>query len=239
MFSKYIGSNMGREWLLHIFAHKIVTQFDPKHPISIGIIGGTIDDPEFLMIQTKFQVSRFEILGIENPTTYLDLNSGQGTEAIEGFDLLLCSQVLEHVWNHSRAFETLALLLKPNGLLWLNTPASNRPHGSPDYFSAGFTPGYLSLNLMMQGLSIIDSGSVGSKRNYFATHLLPYWLSVKAHRFPVIFKRQDTSVVKNLYFSLRYFFINVMLQFTAAKLRTDIKFATESWVIATRIVSDK
>lgn len=239
MVSKYIDSNMGREWLLHIFAHKIVDQFNPVHPISIGIIGGTIDDPEFLMMQNRFHVSRFEILGIENPTIYLDLNSGQGIEVIERFDLLLCSQVLEHVWNHSRAFETIALLLKPNGLLWMNTPASNRPHGSPEYFSAGFTPDYLSLNLTMKGLNVIDSGSVGSKRNYYATHLLPYWLSVKAHQFPVFFQRYKTSVAKNFYFSFRYFFTNVMLQFTSSQLRTDIEFSTESWVIATRPVSDK
>jgi len=114
----------------------------------------------------------------------------------------------------------------------MSAPASNRVHGSPEYYSAGFTSEYLDKNLQEVGFEILGSGSVGTKRNYVATHLLPYWLSVRAHRYPLIFIRHNTRLAKNLYFFLRYFFTLFRLQFTSARLQSTGRFLTESWVIA-------
>jgi SAM-dependent methyltransferase len=227
-------SNVGRNWLVSVFHNQIATQLRKKDHIRVGIVGGTKSEPEIREISKYATQLEISTLGIDNSDYFLDLNDRDNNIQGVHFDLVLCSQVLEHVWNHKNAFDSLYDLVAPQGILWINAPASNRAHGSPDYYSAGFTCGYLENNLRLAGFDIISSGSVGSKRNYLATHSLPYWLSVRSHRFPLIYIRHNTGKVKNLYFLVRYFFILLRLQFTSPRVQNVGQHLTESWAIAKR-----
>lgn len=227
-------SNAGRNWLVHVFLKQVVPRVQETNQLRVGVVGGTKLEPEILELAKLVPRLEISTLGIEKPDYYLDLNDGADNFPGLNFDLLLCSQVLEHVWNHGKFFGSLYNLLAPQGILWINVPASNRAHGSPEFYSAGFTRGYLEKNLMQTGFKIVGSGSIGTKRNYIATHLLPYWLSVYAHRFPLFCIRYNTGKVKNTLLFLRYFFILVRLQITSSRIRNEGRYLTESWVIATR-----
>ena len=227
-------SNAGRNWLMNVFIGQVPRLVSMKKILLVGVVGGTKSEPELRELSKVVPNLRISTLGIEDADYFLDLNIGTNDLTRVQFDLILCSQVLEHLWNHKQAFESLYESLIPGGILWINAPTSNRAHGSPEYYSAGFTSEYLVKNLQFEGFEIIVSGRVGTKRNYLATHLLPYWLSVRAHRFPLIFIRHNTRLVKNLFFFSRYFFTLFRLQFTSTRLQSTGRYLTESWVIARR-----
>jgi len=107
---------------------------------------------------------------------YLDLNVRSEREA--HYDLVLCSQVLEHVWDHEATFSNLTARVRPGGLLWMACPAPNREHASPEYYAAGFSPAYLRQNLKKVGFDVHDAGQIGSERLYFMTHAIGAWQSV-------------------------------------------------------------
>ena len=132
----------------------------PK-PHSIAVVGGTSRDPEVLEIKRISPTATLDFFGIENPHsdtnfTYLDLN-----DPIQNlknkYDLVLCSQVLEHVWNIENTFNVLVSLVSKNGFIWFNCPASNMAHGSPAYYSAGYTAEFVAKNLESRGFAILKT----------------------------------------------------------------------------------
>ena len=138
---------------------------------SIAVVGGSANEPELEIFQNnKNLVVHF--YGIDSNVgsqdfTYLDLNLSPNQD--NGFsnmkyDLILCSQVLEHIWDIKQGLETLAQLATNNGLIWVACPASNYAHGSPSYFSAGYQPELISNLLEKQGIKIFSKGCLGSKR---------------------------------------------------------------------------
>lgn len=225
-------SNIGRNWLLNIFQKEITPIFLGRNKVRLGVVGGSYTEPEIRELNKLKIDLHVSTLGIEASDFFLDLNSEFEIDSKFDFDLLLCSQVFEHIWNHGAAFETLFQLTSFNGYVWINVPASNRMHGSPDFYSAGFTSEYLSENLRRVGFKVISSGSVGTQRNYLATHMLPYWLSVKAHSQPILTLRHDTSLLKNFYLFLRYLPTLLMLQFTSTRINFAGRYTTESWALA-------
>jgi SAM-dependent methyltransferase len=60
---------------------------------------------------------------------------GQIPVEAERFDMVLCTQVLEHVPNPQVVLAELARVLKPGGTLWLTAPFFYAPHELPhDYY---------------------------------------------------------------------------------------------------------
>ena len=52
------------------------------------------------------------------------------------FDLILCSQVWEHIWHHGNAFENIENLTSSGSYLWLASLASHRAtHSLPIWLS--------------------------------------------------------------------------------------------------------
>ena len=122
-------------------------------PQSIAVVGGDSAEPELEHLSD----SKMTFFGIENTNNdprfrRLDLNSElPNNTADEDYDLVLCSQVLEHLYNVPKALKTITSLVKPGGHVWLGFPSSNFPHGSPEYYSAG-TLFKLLLNSCLQNL---------------------------------------------------------------------------------------
>lgn len=172
-------------WLITRTFEKLVST-ELSNIRTIAVVGGSSKEPE-LSIFTGLPVI-VNYFGIEfekdqDPENiYLDLN--QESNLRRSYDLVICSQVLEHVWNHRNTFDNLAKLVNNGGFLWLACPASNFAHGSPNYYSAGFTSDYISRNLKERNFEVIEEGMLGSRRNYMATHLFHFWLSESLHRSP-------------------------------------------------------
>jgi len=155
---------------------------------TIALVGGSKSDPELQDFTHKENVT-ITYLGVEAPADgeflYFDLNEPNDVQM--KFDLVISSQVLEHVCDYDKAFSNLRKITKQNGLLWISCPTSNYAHGSPNYYSAGYTPEMISKNLEKIGFTILDQTSFGSPRLYFLTHALQIWPSRLELRYPVFF----------------------------------------------------
>ena len=194
---------------------------------SVAVVGGSPDEPELKILKGKPNLSTdyfgVDAFGIpDNSFTFLDLN--KQTKLEKSYDLVICSQVLEHIWQHSNAFENLAKLVGDNGFIWIGCPASNYAHGSPNYYSAGFTPEFITGHLESLGFRVLLEEAIGSKRYYFLTHSLHVWASRKMHRFPLFFGI-SRFYPKEVLFRLAATFIS-------PKVRSSTDWATETLVFA-------
>ena len=150
---------------------------------DVALVGGHLNEPELKVLNPQ----KVTFFGIESDprikTNMFDLNFPQ--EINTQYNLVLCSQVLEHVYDVKQAILNLANLTSTSGYLWIACPASNYPHGSPHYFSAGYTPELISNLLEPLGFKIILAQKYGSERMYFFTHALRRWPTKQEYYFPL------------------------------------------------------
>lgn len=237
-FRSFINSqkqlNFSRKIIVSLFMENIQNYFNYDHPISVALVGGSKQDPELSSLRElgfNFDVTTF---GIEDSDEFLDLNVA--TQMSVQFDLVICSQVLEHLWNSGLALETLCKMVKPAGKLWISVPASNRKHASPDYFSAGYTPDLLILNCAQHGLKVSYSLDFGSKREYAARHLLPIWLTEKGHRIPIFYAFEGKTLLRRAVLSVIYLHTLIFLQMSSSKTFSYSKFSTETVFLASKSI---
>jgi SAM-dependent methyltransferase len=218
-------------WIVIEKLEEVLSSFEVGE--SIAVLGGTSKDPEVEVLKKQFPESKITYLGIENdsndsPFSYLDLNESK--EFKETFDFVVCSQVLEHLWNLEVAINMISELVPIDGHIWINCPTSNMPHGSPEYYSAGYTPLYLEKNFEKLGFRTLSSGSFGSQRYYKATHLLRLWSTKKEHDHPVwgyrISGRITLGKIKEMLFRMPGRFAMITWN---SDVREDIDFATETY----------
>jgi ubiquinone/menaquinone biosynthesis C-methylase UbiE len=70
------------------------------------------------------------------------------------FDVILCSEVLEHVPDPTLALNEFARLLKQGGLLILTAPFASMVHMAPFYFYSGFSKYWYEHHLTQRGFTI-------------------------------------------------------------------------------------
>lgn len=228
---EHYKSNFGREKILNRFA-SLIAQLDDEIDIKqINVIGGSTQDPEATYLINKFPKARISTYGIEDSDFYLDLNMDNYVTGVPG-EIVLVSQVLEHIWDHNRFFKEILKLTQIDGLIWIGCPASNKVHGSPDYFASGMTSTYLRNNLLNFNAEILDFGFFGTKRLYLATHWIPGWFSVRAHAIPLFFAFDNRGLMVRHLLRLRYLFQLIILTFTNPRSTSSERWATESWILA-------
>ncbi len=224
-------TNFMRSMLLSIFEQNVVLS-NLKKDLEVAVIGGSRDEPELELLKLRGFNLTIELYGIENYEQFLDLNTTTPNQKFKKFDLILCSQVLEHIWNHQNSFKIFENLLNPGALIWISCPASNRHHGSPEYYVSGLHSDFFTQNFANSRLQVLQAGVLGTRRNYVATHLLPDWLSVRGHRFPLFFAFENRPRLSSIFLSIRFMFRNVLISFQSPKLTDDPTSATETWVLA-------
>ena len=201
---------------------------------ACAVVGGSEQDPEIQYLKSLGEPLKVSYLGVEDTGEtfqFFDLNAD--SKINKTWKLVLCSQVLEHVWHHDNFFLNLSEITQANGYLWLNVPMSNFVHGSPEYYSAGFAPEYLIKNLEAKNYEVISSGLVGSKRYYVATHLLGTWLTEHTHRNPIFnYHFQSGSRLGVLRKFLQEWFNRMPLIFLSKTITSNPRFATESFILA-------
>jgi len=223
--------------------HKVVENFlifiseNNIKPKKVAVLGGSSNDPEFQALLANSSLEEFYFFDIQNPAnesnfTYLDINESNSIKNFtKYFDLVISSQVLEHIWNHKNYFDLIENLTKNNGYCWINCPKSNLVHGSPDYYSAGFTASYLENNLQVRKFVTLRSGEIGNKRYYLGVHLARYWMTARELKSPVFgYNFQPGTFLGIAHKLIRDFPHRVFLMFIRNREQGDNIYATESFV---------
>lgn len=227
-------TNFGRAHVLSIFNAEVMSRLEDFEIKRVAIVGGTKSDPEALLISEYYPDFEIVTFGIESADVHLDLNLENEVDGAS-FDLVICSQVLEHVWNHENFFNNLAKLTCDGGLLWVACPASNKFHGSPDYYSAGFTADYLAMNLNSRRVIQQSMGGFGTKRLYISTHLIPGWFSRAAHKFPFLFAFGERKVIIRWTLRLRFVGFLLLLSLISPIKTTSSRWFTETWFLGRKL----
>ena len=93
------------------------------------------------------------------------------------FDVVLCTEVLEHVPEPILAVKEMARILKREGRLLLTAPLGSFLHQEPYHFYGGYTPYWYRKFLPEAGLQI---ASIESNRGFFS------WFGQEASRFSAV-----------------------------------------------------
>jgi SAM-dependent methyltransferase len=72
------------------------------------------------------------------------------------FDVILCTEVLEHVPEPTKALDEFARLLKPGGKVILTAPFASLVHFAPYHFSSGFSRYWYEHHLTKRGFDIAE-----------------------------------------------------------------------------------
>jgi SAM-dependent methyltransferase len=211
-----------RAWLTLKFFDALKNINKDNHITRILVLGGGSDEPELKSFQgTSTQVFYF---GIEKPPnvenfTFLDLD--QINVCNQKFDLVICNQVIEHLFRLQNAFAAISSLVNPNGLLWITAPANNFRHGSPHYYSAGYSMEFLEKNLAESEFVALENGELSSKRVYLYRHLLRIWPTEFQIRFPLV-----------AYFGTQgSYFTKIIYNLKTLPERFFILFSSKEWII--------
>jgi len=86
-----------------------------------------------------------------------------------GYDLALCTQVIEHMRYPDQAIYCASQLLKRNGIFMLSAPLTSGEHGVPYHYYAGFSQRWYSEVLQDNDFQII---SIESNGGYFDIALM-------------------------------------------------------------------
>jgi SAM-dependent methyltransferase len=224
-------SNVIRNRVIELFRNECLQVNELSR---VAIVGGSLGDHEVAVIKEKFPLASFEIYGIEEGQIFLDLNSPPDLEG--DFDLVLCTNVIEHVYNHENFAKNLLSLLNPKGTLWCCFPYSDMYHGSPDYYSAGFDPDYVVKLFARNGAKSANNGIIGSRRSYLFTHLLKDWPSEFRYNHPFLghiiwalgLRSNPRPSARNL--SLRRLIICFYLSFASKEFTNNPNNGCSAWV---------
>lgn len=113
-----------------------------------------------LILQTADTYHSLDIDDLEGAVIVGDVMSMSEVPS-ERYDVVLSSEVLEHVPRPQRAIHEMARVLKPGGYLILSTPHLSRIHEAPNDFYR-FTPFALSDLVISAGLNVKELTPVGS-----------------------------------------------------------------------------
>lgn len=90
----------------------------------------------------------------------------------DGFcDVVICTEVIEHIPYPNETIAELGRLLKPGGVLLLTAPYCSIPHMTPFYFFNGFSSDYYKFFLSKYGLELEYIGRNGDPFLYLAQEL--------------------------------------------------------------------
>jgi ubiquinone/menaquinone biosynthesis C-methylase UbiE len=87
------------------------------------------------------------------------------------FDAILCSEVLEHVPEPTRALDEFGRLLKPGGTLIITAPFASMVHMAPYHFSTGFSRFWYEYHLKRLGFALVELSPNGDWFSYLEQEL--------------------------------------------------------------------
>jgi SAM-dependent methyltransferase len=107
---------------------------------------GNSDEPDKGLHPTVWDTTRIDIV---SDITNIPQQDGS-------FDAILCSEVLEHVPEPTRALDEFTRLLRPGGILILTAPFGSNVHFAPYHFCSGFSRYWYEHHLPLRGFEISE-----------------------------------------------------------------------------------
>jgi ubiquinone/menaquinone biosynthesis C-methylase UbiE len=106
-------------------------------------------------------------------TSKIDIKSDITSIPVEDetFDVVLCTEVLEHVSNPIDALNELTRVLKKGGTLILTAPFCSLTHFAPQHYYSGFNKYFYNKVLPELGYKVIECSPNGNYYHYMAQEL--------------------------------------------------------------------
>ncbi len=124
-------------------------------------------------------------------------------ESDSAFDAILCSEVLEHCPDATKALDEFARLLKPGGKLILTAPFASLVHFAPYYYYSGFSRYWYEHHLTQRGFIIEELVSNGDWFAYCRQELMRLGNTAKRYgdwSWPLAYA---LGILGALYFKIR------------------------------------
>lgn len=169
-------TNYGRILILNKF-EEIILNLNLNKNICIAVVGGSKKEPELLLLEKlgfKLEITTFGIE--ESDDIFFDLNEDNNPE-ITKYDLVICGQVLEHIWNVDNFVKNIYKIMNSKSYAFIHCPKSNMHHGHT-YYSAGYSKEFM-LKIFSNNTDILDFGELGTPRLYTSIHLLKEWITTR------------------------------------------------------------
>lgn len=101
------------------------------------------------------------------------------------FDVILCTEVLEHVPEPIKAIEEMSRILKSGGTILLTAPLGSGLHQEPYHFYGGFTPYWYKKFLTENGFGSISISSNMGFYSFLGQEFFRYFSRMLPHKRPI------------------------------------------------------
>jgi len=136
--------------------------------------------------------------------TKLDIVSDITNIPVEdaSFDVVMCTEVFEHIPNPLLAIKEFSRILKPGGTLIITAPFNSLTHFSPYHFCSGFNRYFYKINLTNNNFAIKEISPNG---NYFK------FIAQEIRRIPYVAENYSKSKI-GLFSKIILFFALIILK---------------------------
>ena len=165
--------------LHNLFANKWVKENIPRDQNNLTLLDiGCGSQPYKRIIEEQkilYFSHDFSLYKLEDPPSFYGLHYSEDAEFKVDFicdfldidetikyDLLLCTEVLEHVPDPVKCLAKMVKLLKADGVIIITVPASSWTHQAPYFFSSGLSPFWFNYHAKDLDLRIIKGVLVGN-----------------------------------------------------------------------------
>ena len=111
------------------------------------------------------------------------------------FDIILCTEVLEHIPNPLIALKELTRTLKPGGELIITAPFASLTHFAPQHYYSGFNKYFYEKAFAELGLELLECTPNGNYYHYMAQELDRIWRMFKGPKLQVVPIKYITKVL--------------------------------------------
>ncbi len=111
--------------------------------------------------------------------------------ADESFDVVLCTEVIEHISNPIEAIKEFGRLLKPGGQLLLTAPFCSMTHFAPYHFYSGYNRFFYQEVLPQYGFEIVEMEENGNYFEYLGQELKR--LESMGHKYSNTFQSKEVK----------------------------------------------
>jgi SAM-dependent methyltransferase len=153
-----------RDWILEaIRRHKTdsmrcALEIGPGSGVYLPTLAGLFDKVVAADITTAFLTQARRLARDYTNVEVVEDDILRSTFAGGSFDLILCSEVIEHISDSTAALAQIGRIIKPNGVLVLSTP---QKYSSLEIASKiAFLPGVIELVRRVYGEAIIETGHI-------------------------------------------------------------------------------
>lgn len=197
------------------------------------LISGESSDPEMQVLLENFELE-VVFAGIEssNDPNYIFLDLNKEHQARESYELIVCNQVFEHLFDVKNALEVISKLSSTGTVIWLDFPVSTFEHGSPDFYTTGIMPEMISRLGSKFSFETVSSGIIGSERHFLFGHLLKIWPTPRQMKSPLFsYFGVEGSLMKKLIYQFATLPARMLIAVSSKELTTNSNFATTGWII--------